>query len=525
MYGGGEKMKQYEMVEISLQGPEPEGNQVDINLKAVINGAETVRGFYAGNGQYKIRFYPEKAGMYEVKIDGIIQKTVKVAVEPAEPGRHGLVRTKGTAFCYEDGTAFHPFGTTVYALISQTDELIEQTMQTLEKAPFNKVRMCVFPKHYDFNHNEPSYYPFEKDENGAWDPSHPCFAFWDALDRHIKRLDSMGIQADLILFHPYDRWGFDGMGLERDKEYLDYALRRLSGWPNIWWSLANEYELCKRSIEDWYEIEQFTADHDPYHHLLSCHNIFTVWDASRPAVTHASIQSKNLYKLNDWRRKFGKPVMLDECCYEGNIEPFWGSITGKEMSRRFWRAVTTGAYCTHGETFYSDDDILWWARGGKLKGESPARIAFCRNIIESLPGHLEGEDSLFTSLLGLIGKTKEEQEAFLTRVPEDARHVVRAFLVCPDAREFPASETVWYGHIGNKVFLRFHDTRPLAQDTVKLPEGKKYRIDVIDTWNMTRETVARNVEKEYTVKLPGREDMAVLILEETAEQHERHRGD
>lgn len=30
-----------------------------------------------------------------------------------------------------------------------------------------------------------------------------------------------------------------------------------------------------------------------------------------------------------------------------------------------------------------------WARGGVLKGESPARIAFLREILESLPGLLE----------------------------------------------------------------------------------------------------------------------------------------
>ena len=30
-----------------------------------------------------------------------------------------------------------------------------------------KVRHCVFPKHYDYNHNEPPYYAFEKDADGT----------------------------------------------------------------------------------------------------------------------------------------------------------------------------------------------------------------------------------------------------------------------------------------------------------------------------------------------------------------------
>lgn len=26
--------------------------------------------------------------------------------------------------------------------------------------------------------------------------------------------------------------------------YLDYLIRRLAAFPNVWWSLANEYDLC-----------------------------------------------------------------------------------------------------------------------------------------------------------------------------------------------------------------------------------------------------------------------------------------
>ena len=32
---------------------------------------------------------------------------------------------------------------------------------TLKASPFNKVRMCVFPKWYDHNRKEPALYPFE----------------------------------------------------------------------------------------------------------------------------------------------------------------------------------------------------------------------------------------------------------------------------------------------------------------------------------------------------------------------------
>lgn len=504
-------MKKNQMFELSFENL-PAGGE--ITGEFVCNGEKiTVPGFYAGNGVYKVRFLPKQAGEYTWKVSGVVSASGRETCENSE--LPGMVQADGKAFRYENGKLFHPFGTTVYALIHQSDELIEQTMQTLEKAPFNKIRMCVFPKHYDFNHNEPKYYAFEKNEDGTWDPSRPVYAFWDALDQHMVRLGNMGIQVDLILFHPYDRWGFNGMGFEKDKIYLDYLLRRLSAYPHIWWSLANEYELTKRTEEEWFAIEEFIASHDPYHHLLSCHNIFKVWDANRPNTTHASIQAKDFGKLREWCGRFHTPVMLDECCYEGNLEHFWGCITGQEMSRRFWRTLCCGAYCTHGETFYSDDEVLWWARGGVLKGESPERIGFCRKIIESLPGHLEPEPCWLDKLLPLVQMPEAEREALLSGVSKDNRHFIDAFINSgADAVSFANAEAVCLAHIGTDCYLRFYDTRPTARDTLQLPEDRKYRIQVIDTWNMTVETVATGVSGTYVVRLPSRENMAVLALAE-----------
>ena len=38
---------------------------------------------------------------------------------------------------------------------------------------YRMLRYCVFPKHYDYNHNEPELFAFEKDGNGEWDVDHP----------------------------------------------------------------------------------------------------------------------------------------------------------------------------------------------------------------------------------------------------------------------------------------------------------------------------------------------------------------
>ena len=71
-------------------------------------------------------------------------------------------------------------------------------------------------------------------------------AFFAHLEKRIAQLRDLGIEADLILFHPYDadwgqpdpHWGFDRMGAENDDRYIRYVIARwrpiaMSGgrWP------------------------------------------------------------------------------------------------------------------------------------------------------------------------------------------------------------------------------------------------------------------------------------------------------
>lgn len=59
----------------------------------------------------------------------------------------------------------------------------------------------------------------------------PNYDYWEHLEKILMEMGTMGIQCDLILFHPYDCWGFSSMTMEENRIYLDYALRRLSAFP------------------------------------------------------------------------------------------------------------------------------------------------------------------------------------------------------------------------------------------------------------------------------------------------------
>lgn len=507
-------MKQYELFEISLQGGNPGDSWALAAPEAVFtNGDEKIRtrGFYDGDGCYKVRFLPEKPGLWHWCITGAVEAEGSEYCE--ESNQHGPVRAEETHFRYADGKLYLPFGTTVYALAHQSQELIQTTMESLRKSPFNKVRFCVFPKSYRYNQNEPIYYPFSRKSDGQWNVYQPNPDFWHNFESCVAQLNTYGIEADIILFHPYDRWGFAAMTREENLVYLDYAMRRLAAYPNVWWSMANEYDLCLnyKSVSDWEEIEATISGNDPWHHLLSNHNCFEPWDFNRPAITHASIQTKRLADVANWVHSGGKPVIIDECCYEGNIPDYWGSISGKEMVSRFWQVLVSGGYCTHGETYLDPNDILWWAKGGTLKGSSPERIRYLKQIAEQLPGPVEPMED---TAAWLVHASEEELRNAAASLPEDEKGLLLGMtLMKPeDRRVHVALEHRWCGHCGTDAYILYLAQRTCAEEHLSLPKDRAYKIDLIDTWNMKRETILDKVSGDVKIPLPGKEFYAVLAL-------------
>ncbi len=494
-------MKLFETFELKYSAPAPAGNEAQVDLTAVFscNGKDiTVKGFYAGNETYIVRFLPKETGTYTYTVSGVV--TDVGTAECTDGGAKGMVQAVGTHFEYQNGDLYVPFGTTIYVMTLQEEALIEQTVESLKNAPFNKVRHGIFPKHYDYNSNEPDHYPFFKDADGNWDPSHPDYEYWDHFEKYVHILGQEGIETDLILFHPYDRWNFSKMGLKNNLIYLDYALRRLSAIPYIWWSLANEYDLFfDWTMEDWYAVEEFVAANDPYGHLLSNHNCFGFYDFSRPNVTHCCVQTLAMHRGIEWMEKFGKPVVYDECCYEGNIQHEWGNISGWEMTNRFWKALSYGAGCTHGETFFSDDDILWWSKGGKLKGTSPKRIQFLKDVIYGIGKPLE---PWADRLMPTCPDTKFAQvidfRSFLEKMPPK------------DAEDMAIKSANFAGHHGEEVYLKYFGIQNIALTDLYLPAEHTYKVEVLNIWDMTRETLTENASGCTRLRLPGKEGTAVL---------------
>ena len=411
-----DEVERWGCFELSLEGPKGGNPFVDVKLSARFERAGRrfePEGFYDGDGVWRVRFMPDELGRWSYttrsnrkELDGV--RGTFTCVAPTGEN-HGPVSIRDTFyFAYADGTPYHQFGTTCYAWVHQGERMEQQTLKTLAGSPFNKLRMCVFPKSYAYNQNEPELYPFEGKPLTDWDFTRFNPEFFRHFERRVRDLQPLGIEADVILYHTYDRWGFESMDARDDDRFIRYLVARLAAYRNVWWSLANEFDIMPDKKEsDWDRFFQIIRDADPYGRFRGIHNCRVWYDHTKPWVTHASLQTSDMAGGLEYRRRYQKPVIYDECKYEGNIPQGWGNLTPIQMVRRFWQGTLSGCYVGHGETYLHPQDLLWWAKGGVLRGESPARIAYLKELMTRAPPFHELEPMAEEKGSYILGKPGE----------------------------------------------------------------------------------------------------------------------
>lgn len=476
---GAQSVEQYDVFELTFEGSAEGNPYIDNTLEANFsNGSKTVTvpGFYDGKGVYKIRFSPDLPGRWsyitQSNLDDLNNRTGDFRCIDPTGFNHGPVQVTNTYYLeYADGTPVYLVGTTAYQWTSVKQSIQEQTVKTLADAPFNKIRMCVFPKHYRYgNDTEPWLLPFEKnnDEN---DFTQPNYEFFQNFDRRVRQLMDMGIQADVILFHPYDVWGYCEMGKQMNEKYVRYMIARLSAYRNVWWSLANEWDVPKiKDAIDWEGIGTLLMQEDPHQRLRGIHNWYAdeshFYDHTRPWITHVSTQTSYFFNAPKWRERYKKPLLFDEMRYEGDVESGWGNMSSQEMTSYFWKAALSGGYGTHGDTYQNDSDteteVRWWAKGGTLVGQSVERIAFFKSILERAP-----VAEMIPRHISLSGKEipdniPDKHDGVLVEALNDNIYVL-------------SKEAEYYLVYTEKSGRRIE---------LELPKGKQYKVAIIDTWNM-----------------------------------------
>lgn len=491
-------VEQWGLYEISLKGPADGNPFVDVRLSAVFDSGGRrieVPGFYDGDGVYRIRFMPETQGRWRYETSAnrweLTGKAGTFTVTAPGTGNHGPVRVHNTYhFAYADGTPFRQVGTTIYNWIDTPEALQDETLRTLASSPFNKARMLLTQQPTPYRNTfTPVRWPFAGTPPRGWDLTRFNPEYFRHYETRVAQLRDLGVEADLILFNPYGKWGFETMDADGDDRYVRYVVARFAAFRNVWWSLANEYDFLRTKTDaDWDRLGTLIQHADPFNHLRSIHNGTLLFDHTRPWITHVSMQNGIAVETPGsaelYRDVYRKPVVYDEVKYEGDAKFRWADLTAFDMVHRFWCGTAGGTYVGHGDYFNTLGEDTWTSFGGKLLGQSVPRLAFLRRILEDGPA----------SGLDPIDKWND---------PDTAGQAGQYYLTY-FGRETPRA---W----AFQLYKR------------DVTDGMRFTVDVIDAWNMTITPVAGEfVTKKKdnyhfvdagsrVVTLPGTRGIAVRV--------------
>ena len=252
----------------------------------------------------------------------------------------------------------------------------------------------------------------------------------------------------------------------QDDRYLRYCIARLSAYPQRLVVAGQRIRLheqpaggriaATRQMEDWDRFFQILQNEDP-HQPSARHP-----QRPRSGTTTPRPGSRMpVCKLPTWpaasaiATQYQKPVIYDECKYEGNIPQGWGNLDAKTMTQRFWLGTMSGCYVGHGETYMHPEDILWWSKGGVLHGESPQRIQWLKDFMAQAPPFDE---------LQPLG---DDQGRYLLAKP------------------------------GEYYLLYCLGPQP---QTIELAGDRPYKVDLVDPWEMTVLPLGTAQPGEYTVQ-------------------------
>ena len=168
------QVEQWGIFEATLGGPSDNNPTRDVELSARFECGDHILepGFYDGDGVYRVRLMPDRQENGALRRAAMSQvgrgHGTFTCVAPSA-GNHGPVYVQdGRSFAYADGTPHWSVGTTCYAWIHQSEELQEQTLETLRSALQQDAHVRL-PQAFPLQRDEPALHPYDADADGKRD--------------------------------------------------------------------------------------------------------------------------------------------------------------------------------------------------------------------------------------------------------------------------------------------------------------------------------------------------------------------
>ncbi|MGP3960690.1 DUF5605 domain-containing protein [Nonomuraea sp. 3N208] len=327
---------------------------------------------------------------------------------------------------------FTSMGTTALGWHLHGEKRRARTLAALESSPFDRVRMAAFASRCSL----------------------------DSLEERVAELGAIGVTAELVLLHPGDGVADAGAAAR----YVAEVVPRFAAYPNVWWSLTTDPSpFPDISEHDWVRLAELVAEEDPGHRPVS---ITVPADSPllwRRAFTHGSVRARSPRDAWMETRDHHKPVLMDMCGYEGDVDDPWRSLTAEEVVAQAWDGAVRRRPVTHGESYLDEDGLTWAEAGGTLAGAAVARLAVLRRVLAETP----------------VEARYRDRDAPMLEVP-------------------------------GEFYLEFCGEHRFPQREFDVPPGR-YEVEVIDTWEMTVDSLGVREGGTLTVPLPATTGQAIRL--------------
>lgn len=443
----------------------------------------TSRAFPIGPRRWVLRFMPDEEGVWTYALTSptghLASACGSFRCEDGTSKRHGPVTVANrTRFAYRDGERYLPFTTTLVGWHLADVRRRDKTLAALRGSPFNRVRMAVDPPPVSPGQVRRGG-PFLLDRLGRPDFGRIDLAYFEQLEDEVTELMALGMEVELVLFAPgHGDGASEPMPYEAADSYVSTLVSRFAAYPAISWCLSAESpvvrgdppETCRETQDragpqtDWRPLLRTVAEWDYGHHLLSV-EAGPDFDFGDPLLSHVTLSCLEPRVISRLVSEYQKPVILGNCGFEGDLAEPTSSLTGEALVAAIWEGTIRGGYVNHGEAYSGGDGSTWSGSGGELRGQSVPRVAFLRRVLESAPADLQYSKN----------------------------YVHASTLESP-----------------GRYYLQYCEKHQFPHRTFVLPEGV-YEAQVLDTWNMTIETIEEPFEGNVTINLPVRPYQAIQL--------------
>ncbi len=319
-------------------------------------------GFYDGGTVWKIRFMPDREGEWRYKIyfSDASKKPLEgnfICIPSKIKGPLKIYQKNKIWFSYADGTPFYMFAFEA-GEVDVLPELgvLEETLDFLQKYGFNTIvgPHCGLSETPGVGYRAPWV-----NTGSGFDFSRYDLRFWRNMDKVIFALK----KRNMFLI-PFNIFGGTNnvprMPEEEWENFIRYWTARWSGFYNVTFQPISEWEEGFKP-EEVLQILSLIRKYDPWKRLISVHSR----NYSRKALQIPSSQLYDYFTLQDkltdrdyW--KYGntmkeirevaeKPILAQECIWEGNGYQGEAGLDIDNMRRGSWTILLSGAYLSYGD--------------------------------------------------------------------------------------------------------------------------------------------------------------------------------